>query len=312
MRALLIKLWRSFLQKSDIKLFLGIWFFACFLWLITVLGRENNIHIKQQVRFTHSSPVVVLNHPKTVDFDLHIEGKGWNLMRAYWFSRREILDFDLSKQSNSLQWNLVNDNTIVQTFTQMTTRVISVFPTQIRLDIDSLMQKKIPLVVNTNFTAPKGYIINEIELVPDSVVVVGSPKDFEKLEFLNVGNPDSNVLVNATSFQFKLTLPANMKLLFDQEVRLSPKLLQVKEWQETAVPEIKNLPKNLQVSLIPSKIRVKVYSKNSEHPPTFSLYVDYKQMPIAIGKVEVKALSTDSNVVGFQLVPGFVDFIIKR
>lgn len=276
------------------------------------MGRDNNIHIKQQVRFTHSSPVVVLNHPKTSNFNLHIEGKGWSLMRAYWFSKREVLEFDLSKQANTLQWNLVHDNTLIQTFTQMSTRVISVFPTQLRLDIDSLMQKKLPLIVNTNFVAPKGYIINEIEMLPDSVIVVGAPKDFESLEHLKIGNSDSNVLVNASSFQFKLVLPRNIKLLFDQEVKLTPKLIQVKEWQETAIPEIRNLPKNLQVSLIPGNVRVKIYSKNSEHPPTFSLYVDYKQMNNALGKVEVKALSTDSNVVGFQLVPSFVDFIIKR
>lgn len=271
-------------KKEDWKIIALCFIGATIFWFFNALNKQYNASIRYPVEFVFNrdSTVIVNELPDNIRLD--VSGGGWDLLRkTFWFDidpviislenptgteylSREFLDPIVKEQIGQIEINQVVTDTI-------------------RLHIEKRISKTIPIKIDTaRIRLGQGMkIASKINLVPDSVTVIGPASQIEAMSdtFL-ISLYNSQIDEN---FEDELNLESFLPRL----VRAVPEQIDVqfnvKKYMRARVAvavETINFPSNSQWVLEDSTLVISVEAPEERiddiKPQDFTLLADYRKL----------------------------------
>ncbi|MBC8045956.1 MAG: hypothetical protein H7Y00_04125 [Fimbriimonadaceae bacterium] len=141
------------------------------MWLFISMNRLHDYKISVGVTYQLAENTISKNRlPDHVD--LNVSATGWKLLRALFIERNVELDLRNTEISKIF---LPNENVLLFTNDLPSDIAINaITPDTILIDYDEKGSKKIPVVLNSDFTFKENYdIVGEIKIIPDSILIMG-------------------------------------------------------------------------------------------------------------------------------------------
>src|SRR5262249_19884861 len=150
--------------------------FACGLWLLVNAGeRDTEKTLVVPVELANLPSQLVVNGGRVDSVDLRVKGPRTLLHR---FHPKKITlnlkgvrpgpaSFRISADLLSLPRGV---------------KIQRISPSQVNLEIAAIIRRKIPVRLDVMGTPPHGYIVKEVEVVPNAVEVVGPAPQIEKID----------------------------------------------------------------------------------------------------------------------------------
>lgn len=297
---------RAFFKTIPWKKILTFLFFvllSLIFWLMQVY--------RQKYEATYVIPIKYVNIPDSIVFDqelpssvsVRIKDDGSNLLRYYFTKRNDSLVVDIRDAVKSSPDKVVqgrNFEQLIRTKLFATTELISYTPARMSYTYALLYDKKLPVIYNGNINLADGHmLVGDIGLSPDSVIVYGSRRS---LDTLNYAYTVSDTLYNITSTK---KIKVQMKSI--QGIKYVPNTVDLTipvdelVWVDIEIPiRCINLPESLEIKFFPSHVKIRyAVGKNRENitKENFSVIVDYN---------DIKDLKDSSIPVRITEHPDFV------
>lgn len=104
------------------------------------------------------------------------------------------------------------------------TRIERISPAQIRLDIDQLASRELPVHLSVSGRAARGYTISTVEVKPTTVTVIGPGRDVSRMQKLETAPFDVNGASADVSRQVSLINPSGLLRLSTGQVAATVRL----------------------------------------------------------------------------------------
>ncbi|HEY0667715.1 MAG TPA: CdaR family protein [Sphingobacteriaceae bacterium] len=305
-------------QRRKVAVFFTCLAIAVFAWLFFALSNQYEYTIKTKVDYINL-PQNKAFHPLQSDtVTLKIEGTGWKLL----FSRINLIPETIKVNLKSLsRRNFVTFSEQLSDINKRfhsTHRVISVMPDTLYFDFSSRSVKKVPvkLLYKINFKPGFG-ISDSIEVLPNYITVTGPIEDIEDIKAWGTDTIQVDGVNNTVNARVAMKSPSNNVTIYPSMVEVKVPVSEFTEKSFDLPVSIINNEKNIDVKLLPSKVRVTFLISLNDFAnivrDDFVAVIDlhdwsekqYKQLPVIIKKCPAFC-----KIV--RVEPQMVDFIIEQ
>lgn len=153
---------------------------AFVFWLLQALGKEHEDVLRYRLLWTEAPAGMVVVNRLPEEARFRLRASGWKLLSS-WFQRRSV-DLDLARYGRS---NLLLSDRNLELFSRDLPRgliLLDVEPDSIRIDLDPLEQRRVPLRWSGSWDYASGFGPAErIRLSEDSVTVQGPSRVLDTL-----------------------------------------------------------------------------------------------------------------------------------
>ncbi len=186
------------------------------VWFFGRLSEVYQSDIQLKVAYTEvpSNLFSAINNPKTLI--VKVRAKGFALMRSQ-INKYHITLSMGNLESKSGIYHMSTENLINQIKSQLPPHLefLSVNTSDINISLFELKSKKIPVNAMVNYGLMPDYIIDQISVEPDSIVISGSEEELKKYCSINTVYTILNKVNQNVSRELKLEIPQdafNLKL----------------------------------------------------------------------------------------------------
>ncbi|MBC8260183.1 MAG: YbbR-like domain-containing protein [SAR324 cluster bacterium] len=228
---------------------------AVFVWFLArKSGEPIQMSFYAPVVFKNVSPAFqVTSNPPQVNIVAHTNSReSFNPLEI-----QAVLDLDKAQQG-TLSYVLTEKNILSPVKVQIT----RIHPSQITVSIEELIEKSFSIKPRYQGTPKKGYLLDNIKIVPDTLTMRGPSSVLEKLDHISAHGIELEGLKESVTVRVDLDLPRGNVQIIDQNVDYY-----------SAVITIKSLPIKKSFANVP------VYLRNIEYvsvinPKTFNVFVE--------------------------------------
>ncbi|MGA1598712.1 MAG: YbbR-like domain-containing protein [bacterium] len=174
---------------------------AFFVWAISKQATD-------PVQMSFFSPVAFKNlgsqfqvtaEPAQVNISVETQSRG-NLINP--LEIQAILDLS-NVSEGTFDYTLTESN--IQAPSHV--RVARITPAQVRLTIEELVEKQVPVRARYQGRVAKGYLLDSVSMDPESITIRGTREELERLEEVMTSEIDLRELSSDTEFTVQLDLP---------------------------------------------------------------------------------------------------------
>jgi len=227
--------------------------FACGLWLLVNAGeRDTEKTLVVPIELRNLPPQLVVLGPQVDSVGIQLIGPRTLLGR---FSPRTIT-LDLSgvqpgPASFRVSADLLNLPRGV--------KVQRISPSQVNLEIAAIIRRTVPVRPELVGKPPHGYVVKDIEIVPETVTVVGPTPQVEKIEAVTTAPLDVGRLTQSQTRELTLRGPEGDLVTYNVErVRARVEIQEVMVTQEFRRVKIEVKNAAFQARPVPSQVDVTV------------------------------------------------------
>ena len=274
---------------------------AVLVWFFVKLDDNYRYAFKIQLRVTNlgSNRIITNDIPNKVKITCW--GKG-----RYFLSlmiRKDIFyNLDVSRVQKSA--NFVLDKQQVMLLHENGIEVLNIVePETVKVIITDLITKKVPITPVVEIQTLPGYtVVDEVQLTPDSVEVMGPKSEIKNISTIYTEKRQYKNVKRDIKNKIRLVNPAdpNVKLL-SREVTLLvdiQKLMEKAEYEITV--DVINQPSNLKVTVIPSTLSLVLEGPTdlllNVTKQDIKAYIDYKKVQISKNKNHLAYIDTPKGI----------------
>ncbi|MGE5437138.1 MAG: YbbR-like domain-containing protein [Syntrophothermus sp.] len=287
--------------------------FSAILWISIALSSNYYATINVPLKLINFPKGYTTNSNIPTTTSIKIRGKGWDLFSFNLSSSNEyVVSVDSGKRNINL-YNSLNENLWLSSGKE----VVEIFPNQIRLQYERVLKKKVKIVPDYEIEFKPSYgLATPIKLSPDSVVISGPYTLIEEIDSV-VTEPLRSKDID-TKIAQSIELKKNPKINYSiDEVQIDMDVQQIVDKDFIGIEvKILELPKNLDIILVPNKIDVGVRGGidliGKLQPEEINASINYKDFLIDTLDVMVPNITVPENVNIINIKPESLKFIIKK
>jgi len=239
----------------NLKVKLIVVFFAILVWFFVKTEENYHYSLNIPLRVTNLDPNKIIENKLPQEVKVNVWGKGKDLVS--FIIRKDIFyNLDVSKIRRSARIALtINEIKLLRENDLDILTIVE--PELLEVKLAELTTKRLPIVPDVDVRTLPGYtVVDNIQLIPDSVTIQGLASEFDSLFVIPTGKKVFQNVKRDIEKTIELQIP-NRKHLRSliKEVKLAVDVqkLMEKPLAEISV-EVKNIPADLKVTVIPSTL----------------------------------------------------------
>ncbi len=168
---------------------IGAFSLATLLWLFVISGNHYTmiLDLSIEARNLNAQKTYLKEVPKYAS--VMLKGKGRDLFKAYILQRYAGFKLVLDLEGISQEYEFIlndyfekNPRKVVLPSSYDLTFVEVIYPNRIKISLDEIMEKTVPIISNIEISLADGYTqVNEIKFIPDSVIIVGPKAELKSI-----------------------------------------------------------------------------------------------------------------------------------
>lgn len=304
------------LQKQKLRFFLLFLILSFVFWFFTKFSKEYTALMSFQLQFENIPPGVILN-TTTTDIEATLSASGFQFLYYYYWDN--LLKIDLSSiafeggtasvalnaQFQSMQNQLLGNS-----------QLLNLFPANLDIKYTAQTLKRVPVRIPYRFSMALGYGVSRLEISPDSIDIIGPPKQLKDVNHVEVVPFLMKEISTSFRKELKLKQPSakGVKML-PSAVEVALEVDQFSERSFKLPIEINNLPDSLAIKLFPreagltfsaSLSRLKEIKKED-----FILAISYEE--ISLNRTATVYLKqSPSGVKNVRIDPKTVEYLVRK
>lgn len=286
--------------------------FAAGIWLFSVLNKNIETEISLPLKYINLPENKVATNALPELLNTTFFGQGWFLLRNRLKLGKSIVEIDLSNDLFENQIKEISLLGIINNQSPQNIEAIACNPTEILVQFEKKVEKKIPLVVPTVLSFKQGYDIKEtIKIIPDSIIASG-PKSI--IDTLNIWHTDTikHIDLDAT-VNSKINVRETLDNIVFSEYLIDYEIDIAQYTEKKLDIEIKVInKKNNELLIVPKKVKLKCLIPINEYEnitaDDFSLVADYKKERIK-GYINLKLNKKAAFAKKISFFPKSVEYI---
>lgn len=297
---------------------------ATIFWFLNALSKEYTTTVNYPVTYKDFPSKKVLSNELPSKLKLTVRAYGFDLLR-YKLSFFQSINFPVNEYTNNKMEKL-GDNHFLFPTSRMTSlvatqlssaiSVTNISPDTINFQFSSLIEKKIPVHLNTNLKFESQFRLGgDIMLRPDSVWVIGSKAIIDNIKRLETKALELKKLNKTKTKKIGLVEVEGLSFV-QKKVEVELPVEQFTEAEKHISLKVINVPDSVFLRLFPHEIRLsylvglKDYETISSEQ--FELEVDYSMMDTISNKLQVNLKSSPLNVSNINFYPEEVGYLIEK
>ncbi len=305
-------------RNGDLPVFLLFLIISFFFWASQNMGEMYERSISYPVELTGLDENVRLTHEVSSPLHITVSGPGTSIRRASRKKKTIVLNAAGFSSSGPNMYARASSELVdsLASLLPASLAIKNIYPDSLRFGCIEEARIKLPVRFTGEASGGDRFIIDRLECIPDSVIVgVPAGKDSLFREILT-----ESVAIQATSelneVEAGLVLPADVRLLDDDIVRIVSYSSRVTEKSLDVPVEGVNFPDGLMLKTFPSKVRasfqVRLADFDSARPEDFCVAVDYSTLNTSDVKAEVIVTKQPADVVNVRVSPMLVEYLVER
>jgi hypothetical protein len=308
-------------DKNRIMVFLVCLSIATTLWLFNALSKDYTATVSYPVKFINSPANRFMAEKTPERLDLLIAAQGFTLLRFKLLPfipvKIDVGEITKNVETTSGTFNVNSRNLIPQITEQLNgeIKISNIDPEVITIVLDSLASKTVPVELDVNVQfEPQFNLKSPITTVPKEVKITGPAILLRKITVLKTKVNVANKVNSSIEQEIELIHPEKTTTSPDK-VTLFVDVEKYTE-KELKIPiTILNKPKNAQVKLFPSELKVvfTVGLSRFENIKTsdFGASVDYSKIVDDVNNLAVELYKKPEFIQDLRIVPEKVEFLIE-
>ena len=311
--------------NKKLYVFLICLFLSSFYWLLNALGQTYSTSLDINITYNKNPEKhVILNElPKFIE--VKITGVGYYLLGYKLTFRNPEIFIDLSKYvDEKLREKAMLDfesfNSTIEKQLGNKIEIASIYPKQVKVDVDEIMEKSIKIRPHTKLTFSNQFQLSDaVKVNPTYINVVGPKSVLDTLEFIptdfiNIRNIESNISIEVgfeDDYLNKLKLTTNL-----EKVNLQILVDKYTEYKLKVPISSINVPEDMSISIFPNDVEVKfmvsLAKLSSLKETDFEASVDCKELNNQYRKLKVDLSKYPSFIKSVSLKPAKVEYVLKK
>lgn len=307
-------------KKGKLKMFFVFLALALFFWVLTKYSKEYTATVNATIIFNNPPDNTSIINKRSSDISFDLTANGFEFL--YFKFKRPLLNIDINKyytkNGNDISISRGEIIKIINYHLKNDISVKNVSVNELVIELDSIIFKKIPVIIQTDITFRDGYkSIGKIRIDPDSVLVSGPSKSIQeinqiKTNILSLLDVNTNILENIA-----LQTPESLDITISpQNVTISHIVEEFTQKSLILPLKIYNLAKGLKIKLIPEFITitfdVTVNEFNNISKKDFVLICDYTKRDKNENFMIPELLEKPESILNIVIKAKKVDYLIFK
>ena len=302
-------------MKKNLPLIIVSFLFAFIIWISVILGNSfiYKIEVPLKVMISDDKVAVKSELPNTVF--LNLNAQGWRLLSIL-LSNDIIYKTILPIKENSYKLQLAASAS-ENRWLNSEVKVVDISPSFIQIELDKKFSKRVKVNPIANIDFRKGFgLARPLNVYPDSVTITGARTLLLKMSEVNTQELTGESISSQFIEHVGLQLSPGMEAL-PSEVKIYADAQKIVDREIANIPiQIKNIPKDKTILLLPNKIAlsvrggINILGKITESD--FKVEIDYRDIVLdTLGSVSPTVISP-KYVHLLYLNPERIKYIIKK
>ncbi|MEH6536255.1 MAG: YbbR-like domain-containing protein [Psychroserpens sp.] len=295
---------------------------AFLILVVTKLSETYVETIPFNVTYQNLPETKIITLDSTPKVNVTVSTHGFNLLSYYFQNYTYKLDFEniTSQKDNTYIWTAEKGSYSLQGQLGQSVKIISVKPDTLILPFGTLSVKSVPVVLKSEINYAIGYdTLEKVEVIPDSVKIIGAEEEIANIEFIETMLLDLNDIKTNINTTIGLELSNQSKRLKLSEEKVTIKTNVEKFTEGTfEIPlAILNKPNAVEINYFPKYIKVSYYLSLKDYkqvkPNDFKIECDYNEAIEAGASFFVPKLIINSDKVkSAKMKQNKVEYIIIK
>jgi len=312
--------------KANKKLVIYLFFvaLAAIFWFLNALSKEYTTTVNYPVTYSDFPAKKILSNQLPSKLRLTVRAYGFDLLR-YKLSFIQSIDFPVNELTNN-RMEKVGENRFFFQTERMTSDVASqlssaisvthISPDTIRFEFSSLIEKKIPVHLNSQLKfEPQFRLGGDVTLKPDSILVIGAQSLIDSVKQIETELLQLKKLNETTKKNIGLERIKGLKF-GKKKIEVQLPVEQFTEAQKHVQVKVANLPDSLLLRLFPHEVELSylVGLKDYENVSAeqFQLEVDYETINVSSNELKVSLKQFPASVSNVSFYPQEVIYLIEK
>jgi hypothetical protein len=297
---------------------------ATIFWFLNALSKEYTTTVNYPVTYKDFPSKKILSNELPSRLKLTVRAYGFDLLR-YKLSFFQSLDFPVNEYTNN-KMEKVGDNNFLFPTNRMTSQVATqlssaisvthISPDTINFQFSSLIEKKIPVHLNTKLKfEPQFRLAGDIVLKPDSVWVIGAQAIIDSITQVDTELLELKKLNKTKTKKIGLVKVEGLSFV-QKKIEVELPVEQFTEAQKYVSLKVVNLPDSVFLRLFPHEIKLSYLVGLKDYETIsveqFEFEVDYSTMDTVRNKLKVYLKNSPLNVSNISFYPGEVGYLIEK
>lgn len=176
---------------------------SLFFWIVVKMSDKYVAFCPVYLTFQVKEGYALQRIPDT-DFDIKIQGSGWDLMKQYIFQHEIKLTYHIASERPVMTGGELLRSDISKQFGRRKINILSLPFEPVYLQAEEKVEKLIPVRFTTNITCAPGFQLKQpAYITPDSILIAGAKSNIDPITYWDT---DSLVLADIETSQ-KVSLP---------------------------------------------------------------------------------------------------------
>lgn len=303
------------------KEFFGFLIASILIWLIINLSKKYETSIYYNIEPTGLPDNKILKKLPEQSLNILIKASGFELFSQNFSSKNVKIDISNSLPLKNSNHYILTANQFLKIQKQLPKglKVQKIVPDTIKLKIETLSTKKVPVIADVSISYKLGYSSSSaISIKPDSVLISASEEQLATITNLKTEKTEVENISEDFSKTINLMLPKDKNIKTNvKKVIVSSSVDRFTEGTLEIPITIKNLPDNLKINIFPKSANV-IYKAglkkfNLIKPESFTVECDYQEViKNELSYLIPKLVNKPKEASSVRIVPEKIDFLIVK
>jgi YbbR domain-containing protein len=283
MQKLKSKLIKS-IKSKKINVFALFFLLALFFLIISKLSSNYTETIQLDIVLKNQPQEHKVSISSNQKIAIEVETHGFKLLSYSLFKPQMTIDFktDIILKNDKYVWTSKKAMPNIHASLGNSVNILSVQPDTLVFSFEKMKVKRVPVVLNSDFTLKSGYdMSSSIKMIPDSITIVGSEHQVSKIEVIKTKTVTLTNLHSNFKQVVEIQRSEHLKSLSlsHESVEISAKVDKFTEGVFDIPVTILNLPEDKRINYFPKTISVVYYVSLANYkyikPEDFKIECDY-------------------------------------
>ena len=254
----------DYLKKKNVKRFSLFFAIASVFLIFSKLSNDYKQTIKLKLNLVNLQDEIILQDDTLNTIDAYVEAKGFSFV-PFIFSNAKVIIVDVKtdviSKPNHFIFDVQKHHFLIEEQLGTSYKVLTVKPDTLMLGYSKRASKLVPITLNSTINYAVGYDIkDDFELNLDSVKVVGSALELDKIKAINT----ENLVLNEVNTNINETVSLDVSdygaiEIFPKSVNVKAEIKRFTEGTIEIPITIENKPDNIKINYFPKSVTLSYY-----------------------------------------------------
>lgn len=302
-------------MRRNILIFIFAFIFSSFIWIYINLNQSFSIDITVPLKVKLSGRQA-LSYDLPSQVEMNIKGKGWDLLTIM-LAKNISYNLDLTGYKKDIKLSTLQAVKELLSIPPEVS-VMYVYPDTLDIKFDNIQEKTVKVKNNINVIPKEGFIIiGTPKLTPDSVKIIGAASVIAKIK--TIGTEYKTFSDVNSSFSKTISVLDTLTNLLNVEptsisISYQIELAAEKDFEDYTI-QIKNVPEDKEVLIIPPKVTFSVRSGVDQlaklNEESIRVFIEYNSLEKDSSGIVTPTIELPGNINLLNINPNQFKYIIK-